>query len=88
VTGATQIQFDIIVITQLSMVLRWVQVSAAVALMGSPKADLALRLNGAVLAGALIDGGALGARDFYDENGASWNPYLALRSDPDSPDPS
>jgi len=47
------------------------QVSAAVALMGSPKADLALRLNGAVLAGALIDGGDTGARDFYDENGAA-----------------
>lgn len=46
-----------------------VQVSAAVALMGSPKADLALRLNGAVLAGALIEGGETGARDFYDENG-------------------
>lgn len=44
-------------------------VSAAVALMGSPKADLGLRLNGAVLAGALIDGGETGARDFYDENG-------------------
>jgi hypothetical protein len=64
-------------------VVHLLQVSAAVALMGSPKADLGLRLNGAVLAGALIDGGETGARDFYDENGALWHLQLALLLDLD-----
>jgi hypothetical protein len=35
------------------------------------------------LAGALIDGGETGARDFYDENGALWHLQLALLLDLD-----
>lgn len=49
------------------------QVSSATALMSSPKQDPSLRLNAAVLAGALIEGGESGPSTFYKENGESGN---------------
>ena len=45
------------------------QVSAALSLMESPKQNPGLRLDAAVLTGAMIEGGPSGPDEFYRENG-------------------